>query len=87
MTPSVATKGHVAQVKDDPAPLEKLRREIETNSEYVGKNFAASARDMHDGAAPEKSIYGEATAAEARALLADGIPVLPLPFIPTKKVH
>ena len=87
MTPSVATKGHVSETRPDPAPLEKLRQEVEANSQYVGKNFAAKARDMHDGTAPEKSIYGEATAAEARALIADGIPVLPLPFIPTKKVH
>ena len=68
MTPSVATKGHVSETKPDPAPLEKLRQEVEANSQYVGKNFAASARDMHDDAAPEKSIYGEATAADCQAL-------------------
>lgn len=80
MTPSVATKS-------TPTALEKLKAEVETNSEYVGTKFATRARDMHDGTTPEKPIYGEATAAEARALIKDGIPVLPLPFIPTKKAH
>lgn len=92
MTPSVAIK---SQGKPAPTPLEKLKTEVETNSEYVGTKFAVRARDLHeanarnrhDGTPPEKPIYGEATAAEARALIKDGIPVLPLPFIPTKKVH
>jgi hypothetical protein len=40
---------------------------------------------MHDGDAPEKAIYGEAKLDEARKLLEDGVPVLPLPFRPTGK--
>lgn len=81
MTPSVAIKSQVQ------TPIEKLRKEVEANSEYVGNNFAKRARDMHDGTSPEKPIYGEANAAEAKALIEDGIPVMPLPFIPTKKVN
>lgn len=81
MTPSVAIKSHVK------TPLEKLRHEVEANSEYVGTKFAARARAMHEGTAPDKPIYGEVNAAEARQLFEDGIPVMPLPFIPTKKAH
>lgn len=81
MTPSVAIKSQ------EQTPIEKLRKEVEANSEYVGNKFAARAREMHEGTAPDKPIYGEANAAEARALIEDGIPVLPLPFIPTKKVN
>lgn len=73
--------------KSDPTAIEKLKTQVEANSEYVGTKFAARAREIHDGTTPEKPIYGEATAAEARALIKDGIPVLPLPFIPTKKAH
>ncbi|WP_458791117.1 DUF1178 family protein [Yoonia sp. MH D7] len=80
MTPSVATKS-------GPTEIEKLKNEIETKSEYVGTKFALRAREMNSGTTPQKPIYGEATAAEARALIKDGIPVLPLPFIPTKKLH
>ena len=64
-----------------------LRREIEANSEYVGLNFAAEARRMHLGDSPERAIYGEARADEARKLLEDGVPVAPLPFLPTRKAN
>ncbi|MGB7316835.1 MAG: DUF1178 family protein [Planktotalea sp.] len=58
----------------------EMRKQVEANSEYVGADFAKRARAMHDGDAPEKSIYGEAKIDEARKLLEDGVPVVPLPF-------
>ena len=67
--------------------LEELRTAIEGNSEYVGENFAEEARQIHDGAAPERSIHGEARPEEARKLAEDGIPVLPLPFVPSRKIN
>ncbi len=42
---------------------------------------------MHVGDAPHRAIYGEANLKEARSLLADGVPVMPLPFIPKKKMN
>lgn len=42
---------------------------------------------MHEGAAPARSIYGEAVLEDARQLLEDGVPVAPLPFMPTRKVN
>jgi len=62
-----------------------MRRKVEESSEYVGADFATQARAMHDGDAPEKSIYGEAKLDDAKKLLEDGVPVLPLPFRPTGK--
>ncbi len=67
--------------------LAAMRRQVEENSEYVGMNFVAEARRIHDGAAPERSIYGEARLEEARQLIEDGVPVAPLPFLPTRKVN
>ena len=64
-----------------------LRRQIEENSEYVGMNFVSEARRIHAGEAPERSIHGEAKFEEARRLLEDGMPVAPLPFLPTRKVN
>ncbi len=64
-----------------------LRRKVEANSEYVGMNFVAEARKMHDGTAPERSIYGEARPQDAIKLLQDGVPVAPLPFMPTRKTN
>lgn len=63
----------------------ELRRKVEQSSEYVGGNFVSEARAMHDGDAPERSIYGEAKLDDARKLLEDGVPVMPLPFRPRGK--
>jgi len=69
------------------AALAELRRQVEANSEYVGMNFAAEARAIHDGAAPERAIYGEARPDEAKKLIEDGVPVAPLPFLPKRKAN
>lgn len=67
--------------------IAELKKYVETNSDYVGQNFAQEAREMHEGTAPERSIYGEARPEEAKKLLEDGIPVLPLPFAPKRKTN
>lgn len=69
------------------AKIEALRRQIEQNSDYVGMNFVQEARAMHLGDAPERAIHGEARIDEARALLAEGVPVAPLPFIPRRNTN
>lgn len=84
MTPRVRSR--------QPAPspgemIAALRREVETNSDYVGDRFAAEARAIHDGSAPKRSIWGEAKRDEARKLVDDGIPVAPLPFVPQRKMN
>jgi len=70
-----------------PNPLEKLRDHVESTADYVGTRFAAEARAMHLGDKPDRAIYGEAKLDEARALLSEGVPVLPLPFTPRKRTH
>lgn len=98
MAPRVSTSKAAPSKPDtqEPAPapealaenaLAKMRAEVEKNATYVGKNFAKDAREMHLGDAPEKPIWGEANAKEAKALIEDGVPVAPLPFIPTRKVN
>lgn len=67
--------------------LAELRRRVEEGSDYVGMNFAAEARAIHDGEAPERAIWGEAKVEEARRLIEDGIPVAPLPFRPRSKTN
>ena len=59
-----------------------LRGEIEKNSVDVGVNFPKVARAIHDGDEPVRSIRGQATADEARALIEEGIGVLALPVLP-----
>ncbi len=67
--------------------LAALRAEVEANSDYVGKNFVTEARKMHDGDAAPRAIHGEARLDEAKKLVEDGIPVMPLPFLPPRKVN
>ena len=67
--------------------LRELREKVEANSENVGTNFAKEARAMHDGTAPERSIFGEAKIEDAKALIEDGVPVVPLPFGPNRKTN
>lgn len=62
----------------------RLRARVEAEAEHVGRAFAREARAIHAGEAPDRPIWGEATAAEARALIEDEIPVLPLPFGPRR---
>ncbi|MFC3570841.1 DUF1178 family protein [Paracoccus sp. TOH] len=69
------------------AALEKLRQHIEANSDYVGMSFAAEARAMHEGLAPERAIHGEARLEDAKQLLEDGISVAPLPFRARQRAH
>ncbi|WP_323783416.1 DUF1178 family protein [Leisingera sp.] len=62
-----------------------LRKKIEENSDYVGGSFVQEARAMHLGEAPERAIHGEAKLEDARELIEEGVPVLPLPFRPGRK--
>ena len=90
MAPNVAPSREPALAAPrDPreAALAELRRRVEENSEYVGLEFAAEARRIHEGEAPERSIYGEAGAEEARRLIEDGVPVAPLPFLPKARAN
>ncbi|SCZ68738.1 hypothetical protein SAMN04488118_10883 [Epibacterium ulvae] len=67
--------------------LKDLRKSVEANSDYVGEDFATEARAMHLGEAPERAIYGEAKLEDAKDLIEDGVPVLPLPFTPKRKTN
>lgn len=85
---SVAAKAKSSEMPEQiKAALQEMKRHVESNSDYVGSKFAQEARAMHLGDSPMRSIYGEANGAEAKALLEDGVPVMPLPFTPTKKVN
>ncbi|HEV2364934.1 MAG TPA: DUF1178 family protein [Caulobacteraceae bacterium] len=63
----------------------RLRAHVQETFDYVGERFAAEARAIHQGEAEERGIYGEASAAEVRELVEEGVPVAPLPPEPPKK--
>jgi hypothetical protein len=98
MAPSIARKGKDKTPVSVPEPqsvaafsekekeiramIRAVREHVMKNAEDVGKGFVEEARKMHYGESEERSIYGEADMAEARALLEEGIEVLPLPIVP-----
>lgn len=92
MAPRVSGEGAVDAPLSTPSDpreeaLRKVRDHVEKTSTYVGGNFAREARDQYLGDAPEQPIYGEAGIEEARALIEDGIPILPLPGPPKRKAN
>ena len=71
----------------DPAALQaaflQAMRHAMRETENVGPRFAEEARLIHHGEARERPIRGQASPEETRALLEEGIPVLPLPLPPS----
>jgi hypothetical protein len=62
--------------------LLEMRRQVESNCDYVGGKFAEEARKIHEGEAEARGIYGEATDAEHQELIEDGIEVARIPWVP-----
>jgi hypothetical protein len=92
MAPAVAgTKRRGAEESDGAKrrmmmeAMGRIRRHVEETFDYVGDGFAREARAIHDGEAEERAIFGEASPGEVKALVADGIPVAPLPPAAPKK--
>lgn len=61
------------------AKMKDLREKILASTEDVGERFPAEARKIQDGDSEPRAIRGRATLAEAKALLSEGVAVLPMP--------
>lgn len=91
MAPAVA--GTKKRGPDAPAPahemmmeaMGRIRRHVEDNFDDVGDAFAREARAIHEGRSEDRGIYGQATSAEVRDLVEDGVPIAPMPPEPPKK--
>jgi hypothetical protein len=62
--------------------LKELRDHVTRNADYVGQKFPDEARKMHYGEIEHRSIYGEASPTDAKALHDEGIEFHPLPVLP-----
>ena len=97
MAPNIAAKSNrrtgsevvaVAKSESDPkamlAALAKAQADLLGKSTWVGRDFANQARAMDSGEVEKASIYGEASRAEVKSLIDDGVAIapLPLPVIP-----
>ncbi|MBI5131134.1 MAG: DUF1178 family protein [Rhodopseudomonas palustris] len=77
-----ATPLLMAQERELRAKLKELRDHIVKTADNVGESFPNEARKMHYGDIEHRPIYGEASPAEAKALIDEGIEVAPLPVLP-----
>ena len=67
------------------AKLKELRDHLTQNADNVGAKFPEEARKMHYGEIEHRSIYGEATPDDAKALAEEGIEFHPLPILPDER--
>ena len=79
---SASTPLLMAQERELRAKLKELRDHIVKNADNVGERFPNEARKMHYGDIEHRPIYGEASPDEARALIDEGVEVMPVPTLP-----
>ena len=65
--------------------LKELRDHLTKNADHVGTKFPEEARKMHYGETKHRSIYGEASPEDAKALAEEGIEFHPLPILPDER--
>lgn len=70
----------VATAKSKLAALAQLQSAIIAQSNWVGRDFARQARAMDAGELTPARIYGEASLPEVKALIDDGVEIMPLPL-------
>jgi hypothetical protein len=75
----VAETKVAAGQNDLQAKVIRALREVLEKTENVGDRFAEEARRIHYNEAPARNIRGVTTPEDARALVEEGIEVMPLP--------
>ena len=73
------------QEKEFRTKLKELRDHLTANADNVGRKFPEEARKMHYGETEHRSIYGEASAEDAKELHEEGIAFHPLPVLPDER--
>lgn len=86
MAPAVPAKGN-SRTPVSPAAIKAMMKQLADvqakalkDSTWVGRDFPDRARAMHAGDEAHSVIHGQATMAEAKALVDEGVPVAPLPL-------
>tara|TARA_X000000950_G_scaffold167854_1_gene204965 strand:- start:27 stop:449 length:423 start_codon:yes stop_codon:yes gene_type:complete len=67
--------------KDEKNKLLSLRKFIEKNFDYVGKNFSKKVREVYYDKENKKAIYGTTTPKEREELVEEGIDLLSIPWV------
>jgi hypothetical protein len=81
MAPRVSrSDGSRPEARDLLAEVAALQAKMLSNSEWVGNDLPDTARAMHLGEIEKRAVHGQASADEARSLIDEGVPILPLPL-------
>ena len=67
--------------KDEKNNLINLRKYIEKNFDYVGKDFSKKVREVYYDKKSKKAIYGTTTPKEREELAEEGIDLLSIPWV------
>ena len=90
MTPNLSKKGNSKKTKIKKAMINdvnKYKKIIEKNFDYVGDNFTEEAKKIKYGETKDRPIYGEASIEQTKELMEEEIPVVPLPWASSKKTN
>ena len=68
-------------IKNEKNKLLQLRKYIEKNFEYVGKNFSKKVREVYYDNKSKKTFYGTTTPEEREELADEGIDLLSIPWV------
>ena len=68
-------------LKNEKQKLIKIRKYIEKNFEYVGRNFSKKVREIYYDKNSKKTIYGSTTSEERDELREEGIDLLTIPWV------
>lgn len=91
MAPGIAKSEKPQAMSNTPAPrdvarmIAAYREKVMAETTDVGRKFPEQVRDMHDGVIEHAPIRGHATPDEAKSLVEEGIPILPVPPEPPKE--
>ncbi|QGM97892.1 DUF1178 family protein [Methylocystis parvus] len=82
MAPRISRNGREDDADRLRQMIRDLRERVVSETEDVGERFPEEARAIEDGEADRRPIRGRATFEEAKALLEEGIKILPIPGSP-----
>ena len=68
-------------IKNEKDQLLRLRKYIEKNFDYVGKDFSKKVREVYYDKKTNKAIYGTTTPEERKELEDEGIDLLSIPWV------
>ena len=70
-----------SELKNEKYNLLKLRKFIEKNFEYVGRDFSKKAREIYYDKKSKKAIYGTTSQEERDELAEEGIDLMSIPWV------